>query len=184
MINPSLVHLAPLFTLLVWAAISDLRVRKIRNWLTLSLMLTGLWQSFMALHTVSPLQSLLGLFTGFGITFILFAMGALGAGDVKLLAGVGAWLGPWGALLVFLIESVIGMVIVVSQALWQRKIRALLRNSALVLVNMNHVREVGMEHVTATGKSLKSIDRPLPYAVPVLLAVAWLAIQSYITARH
>ena len=43
--QPALSHLVPLFALLVWAAVTDLRERKIRNWLTLSLMASGLAQS-------------------------------------------------------------------------------------------------------------------------------------------
>jgi hypothetical protein len=43
-------------------------------------------------------------------------------------------------------------------------------------VNLVHVRDVGLEHATATGKSSQSVDKPLPYAVPVLLAVATILI--------
>jgi hypothetical protein len=46
----------------------------------------------------------------------------------------------------------------------------LFRNSALVAMNLVHVRHVGLEHASATGRTAKSIGRPLPYAVPVLLA--------------
>lgn len=176
-----LIHLMPLFAMLVIAAIGDLRERRIRNWLTLTLMLTGLAQSFMPTHTTTPLYSLLGLLSGFGITFILFFMNAIGGGDVKLLMGVGAWLGPAGVLVVFLLEAVIGMVIVLAQAIWQGRLQTLFRNSTLVLINLAHINEVGLDHVTATGKAARSVDRPLPYAVPVLIAVALIAVKSYVS---
>ena len=38
-------------------------------------------------------------------------------------------------------------------------------------VNLIHLQDVGLEHTRATGRSSRSVDRPLPYAVPVLLAV-------------
>jgi len=33
------------------------------------------------------------------------------------------------------------------------------------------VRDVGLDHTKATGQSCRSVDRPLPYAVPVLVAM-------------
>jgi prepilin peptidase CpaA len=176
-----LLHLAPLLAMLLLAAIGDLRERKIRNWLTVAIMLTGLARSFTPAHSVAPGGAGLGLLVGFGLMFVLFAMGAVGGGDVKLLAGVGAWLGPAPTLCVFAVEAIIGMLIVLVQAAWQRRLSDLFHNSMLLVVNVAHVKELGIEHVTATGQSTRSVDRPLPYAVPVFLAVALMAIQSYIT---
>lgn len=175
-----LFHLTPLLVMLLWAAIGDLKERRIRNWLTVTMMLTGLLQSYTPGHQVGPGGALLGMLCGFSLTFVLFAMGAIGGGDVKLMAGVGAWLGPTGAMVVFLLEAIIGMVIVLIQAAWQGRLTSLFSNSVLVLVNVMHVRELGVEHVKATGKSSRSVDRPLPYAVPVFLAVAGLIFRSYI----
>lgn len=178
-VSQLLFRLGPLFALLIWAAVGDLRDRRIRNWLTLSLILSGVAQSFASHGIVSPAQSGLGIATGFGLTFILFAAGALGGGDVKLLAGLGAWIGPGPTLGVFCLAAILGMLIVLAQAIVQGRLGKLLHNTVLVIVNLLHVREVGLAHAAATGKSCQSVDRPLPYAVPVLLAtgliVAWSA---------
>jgi prepilin peptidase CpaA len=179
-VNPLFLHLVPLFALLIWSAVTDLRERKIRNWLTLTLMISGMFQSLTPSHVATPGMSVLGLLTGFGITFVLFALGAIGGGDVKLMAGVGAWVGPAGILAVFCIAAIIGMVIVLIQATVQGRLNTLLRNSALVAVNLAHLNELGIKHVSDTGRSARSVDRPLPYAVPVLLAVAALAFRSYV----
>lgn len=179
--QPALLHLVPLFALLIWAAVTDLRERKIRNWLTLSLMASGLAQSFLPLHSATPAGALLGLLTGFGITFILFAVGARGGGDVKLMAGVGAWVGPAGAVSVFVIGTLISLVIVLAQAICQGRLLRLLHNSALITVNLIHIRAVGVEHVIATGKSAKSVDWRVPGAVPVLIALAILVFRSYVS---
>ena len=64
------------------------------------------------------------------------------------------------------------------QAAYQGKTRLLLKNSALVAVNLVHVNELGLEHAKQTGQSCRSIDRPLPYAVPVLLAVTFLIVAG------
>lgn len=170
----------PLVLLLCWAAVEDSRTRRIRNWLTVSLMLGGLAQSFTPGGTVSPGQSALGLLAGIGLPFVLFAIGALGGGDVKLLAGIGAWLGPAGVLQVFLAEAVIGMVIVLAQAAAAGRLRVLVRNTVLVAVNLMHLNELGVDHVRRTGQSCRSVDRPLPYAVPTLAATLFVL---YVTVR-
>ncbi len=179
--SQTILHLTPLFAMLVWASITDLRERKIRNWLTLTLILTGIAQSYTPFHVISPSASFLGLLIGFALPFLLFAVGALGAGDVKLLTGVGAWLGPVGILWVFVLEAVIGMIMVLIQAAIQGRLLALFHNSVLLTINLLHFREVGIEHVAATGRTGRIVQKPLPYAVPVLLAVAVLVIKSYIT---
>jgi Flp pilus assembly protein protease CpaA len=98
---------------------------------------------------------------------------------VKLLAGVGTWVGAAGALGVFVAAALVGLVLVLCQALWQRRLPNLLRNSAVLVVNLVHLNEVGMEHAVATGRSCRSVDRPLPYAVPILVGTLLVAAQLY-----
>jgi prepilin peptidase CpaA len=163
----------PLIGLLTWAAAIDVRSRRIPNWLTLSVILTGVAQSFTWAHTASPGDAGLGLLTGFGLTFVLFAIGALGGGDVKLLAGVGAWLGPWHTLQIFAAAAIIGMLIVLVQAAAQRRVLKLFRNSAVIAMTFAHAGPDGLEQAAETGKSCSSTEnKPLPYAVPVLLSTA------------
>ena len=162
---------APVLGLLVWAALEDLRSRRIPNWLTFSLVLSGIVQSFTHGGFTTPGMSLAGFAVGFALPFVLFVLGALGGGDVKLLAGIGAWFGPGVAFRVFLLAAVIGAVMVIAQALAQGRTRVLLRNTAVVAINLVHVNDVGLDHAKATGQSCRSVDRPLPYAVPVLAAI-------------
>jgi prepilin peptidase CpaA len=166
----ALLLFAPFVVMLCWAAAEDLRTGRIPNWLTLAIAATGVMQAFTAHSTVGPLGSACGLLLGGAIMLPLFAIGALGGGDVKLLAGVGAWLGPIRAFEVFLAAAVIGMLLVIVQSILQGRLRTLLRNSILVAVNLAHIRQVGTKHAIATGASCRSVDRPLPYAVPMLLA--------------
>jgi prepilin peptidase CpaA len=169
---------APVFALLLWAAVEDWRSRRIPNWLTFTLVLSGIAQSFAGGGSTTPAFALAGIGVGFGLTLILFMLGALGGGDVKLLAGVGAWFGPGVALGVFLIAALVGAVMVLVQAAAQGRMRVLMRNTAMVAVNLAHVQDVGLEHAKATGQSCRSVDRPLPYAVPVLIAMAILLAAS------
>jgi prepilin peptidase CpaA len=152
------------------AAAVDLRWRRIPNALTGMLALLGLLQSFTAGHTVSPWQSILGLLTGAALLLALFAIGAVGGGDLKLLAASGAWLGPKLVFQVFLVEAVLGMIIVLITCAIHGRLRLLMNNSLLLATNIAHVNQLGTEHVQETGASLRSVDRPLPYAVPIFLA--------------
>jgi prepilin peptidase CpaA len=171
----NLVHLdplmlAPLLLLLAMATALDIHGRRIPNWLTLGLAAGGLAVSFGPLGTVDPLWSLLGLVTGFTLLFFLFALGAVGGGDVKLLAAVGAWVGPLWVCAIFCAAAVMGMIIVLGQAMWQGRLGVLMRNSLVLILNFVHVQQLGMEHVMATGQSSEGVEKPLPYAAPIFVA--------------
>jgi prepilin peptidase CpaA len=163
--------LLPMLVLIFMAAVWDFRSRRIPNWLNGILILSGLANSLIVAVPVSSIWSIAGLIVGFAIPFVLFVMGAVGGGDVKLLTGVGAWLGPFGVFKVFIVECLVGLVIVLVQSAKQRRLSALFRNSAVLTVNLINIDSIGADAVCETGKACRSIERPLPYAVPVLIAV-------------
>jgi len=170
---------APFLALLAWAALVDLRSRLIPNWLTFTLILSGIIVNFSFAGPITAGQAFLGFLVGFGLPLALFILGAIGGGDVKLLAGVGAWMGPEVVVRVFAIAALVGAIIVLFQAIYQGRGRVLMRNSAVLAVNMAHMGDVGLDHVRATGQSSRSVERPLPYAVPVLIAMAILLARSW-----
>lgn len=92
------------------ATVTDFKSQRIPNWLTFPLILAGL-----AAHTVygglHGLQfSAAGFALGLGVMLIPYFMGLMGAGDVKLMAGVGAWLGVKTAFAAFLFTCFAGGV--------------------------------------------------------------------------
>lgn len=165
-----ILHLTPMLLGLLVAATIDLRSRRIPNWLNLALAAGGLFTAAMPGSPISLSQALLGFAVGFMIPFLLFALGALGGGDVKLLAAIGCWVGPIGVIKIFLAAAVVGLIIVLVQSVYQKRLTALFRNSAVLTMHMVHLDSVGMENLTAAGKASRSVDRPLPYAVPVFIA--------------
>jgi prepilin peptidase CpaA len=172
-----LIMSAPMVALLAWAAVSDWSARRIPNWLTFTLALSGLLQGFTGgAAGVGFRGAALGLFVGFSLTFIYFALGAMCGGDVKLMAGVGAWLGPWGALQVFLAEAIIGAAMALVQAVVQGRLRTVLQNTAVLAGTM--AAGAGDGGLTALGAiDSAAADAPvdkrwLPYSLPVLAATA------------
>lgn len=87
------------------AAGTDLRSFRIRNALTVPLFLSGLLFHFVSDGSSGLAESVLGVLIGTLPFAWLYAAGGMGAGDLKLLAGVGAWLGPWAVLHVLIVSG-------------------------------------------------------------------------------
>ena len=85
---------AILAAMLIVVAAGDLRNRLIPNWLNLAIALTAIpfwWLSGYALWPDIAIQ--IGLAAGLFMFFaIIFHLGMMGGGDVKLLAALGLWL--------------------------------------------------------------------------------------------
>src|SRR5260221_8538834 len=90
------------------AAVTDLRSRRIPNWLTLPALPIGIMAQ--ALYGDGLWQGLLGALGGFVALFALFAVGAGGAGDVKLFTVVGSFVGIRNLVVVFVLVALIGGV--------------------------------------------------------------------------
>lgn len=89
---------------LLVCTITDFREKKIYNMVLLPTFLFGIGYNIVTAGWSGLMQSALGLLVGLAILFIPFAMGGMGAGDVKLLALIGAMKGP-----VFVFYAALGM---------------------------------------------------------------------------
>ena len=90
--------------------------------LTQALLWVGLIGSAMSLTNTSLLDSLAGAVLGYGLLWLvswgferLAGKEGMGQGDLKLLAGLGAWLGVWSLLPLILLASVSGLIFGVTQ---------------------------------------------------------------------
>lgn len=131
--------------LLAGAVWHDVRARRIPNQLVLWGTLAGL-----ALQaSVTPgaglfaepfgalglLRGAYGLGLGLLLLLPMYALGAMGAGDVKLMAMVGAFLGPEEIVGAALFSMMAGGVLAVLAALWQGSLRKVLGNTRVMLLN-------------------------------------------------
>jgi prepilin peptidase CpaA len=96
-----------------FALVSDVRRRRIPNWLTLSALGLGLAVNLLLRGLDGGATALLGALLGFGLLFPFYSLRligqhAVGAGDVKLLAALGAILGPQALISVAIYGAVVG----------------------------------------------------------------------------
>jgi prepilin peptidase CpaA len=117
-----------LFVLMV-ATFTDLRSRRIPNWLVLPFLLAGIcvsgWMG--GWHGIG--QSLEGLAMGAVLFGVLCWLGGMGMGDVKLCAAIGAWIGPSQLLVAMVITGMAGGVMALCWAIYGGFLGELLKGS-------------------------------------------------------
>ena len=105
---------------LLFAGFTDLRSRKIDNWLNAGIALAAplfWWASGLALWPDVAIQ--LGIAAGtFAVLTGLFALGAMGGGDVKLLGALALWIAPWPFFKLVIMMALIGGVLTILFAAW------------------------------------------------------------------
>jgi prepilin peptidase CpaA len=102
------VMVVALAVVLVTAIGTDLRSSRIPNWLTFPAVGFAFVVHAWLGGFPGALFSLGGLGTGLGFFLLIHLSGGIGAGDVKLMAAVGALIGPYGALLSGLLAIMVG----------------------------------------------------------------------------
>lgn len=107
---------------LVVATVVDLRTRRIPNVLTGTMAGAGLGLAAFGFGGISVAAALLGCLVGLLLMLPGHALGATGAGDVKLMAAVGSLLGPLAVVNAVLFTAVAGGVLAVAVALQRRRL--------------------------------------------------------------
>lgn len=169
--------------LLGYAVRTDLVARRIPN----SLILAGLLAA-LACHLLLPAgrglfmpeagspglgQAVLGMLCGGAVLFPLWAAGVLGAGDVKLMAVLGAFLGPWQVCGALLLTAAAGGLLAIFAALISGVWRQVWSNLRLMLMCL------------MVGKSggLRLSDMPSTGRLPYALAITCGALGQIVLAR-
>jgi prepilin peptidase CpaA len=119
----------PTLIVLAVATFTDLRSRRIPNWLVLPFLVAGIVVSawFHGWHGIG--QSLCGLGLGALIFGVLFWLGGMGMGDVKLCAAIGAWIGPAQLLTALVLTGLAGGVMALGWAAYGGFLRDLFKGS-------------------------------------------------------
>lgn len=106
----------PTVAVVAVATITDLRSRRIPNWLVLPFMLAGVAVSGALGGWAGVLHSLEGLGLGAVLFGVLCLLGGMGMGDMKLCAAVGAWIGPGQLVVALVITGIVGGLMALSWA--------------------------------------------------------------------
>ena len=149
------------------ACITDLHSRRIPNWLTFGAAATALAFHFADAGQAGAQQAAAGWATGLFMFMPLFLLGGMGAGDVKLLAALGAWLGPSAAFWMAIYASMTGGVLAVIVSLRHNYLGTALKNVGALgkfwwLVGIRPMSSLTLERGTGPR---------LAYAVPVFLGM-------------
>ncbi|MEC5423992.1 prepilin peptidase [Virgibacillus sp. C22-A2] len=166
-------NLAIILILLI-SIITDLRNRKVLNIVTLPAILIALIYHTVITGFEGFAFSSLGFLVGLGLLFIPFILGGIGAGDVKLLAAVGAWKGTMFVLYTGVFAGVIGGIIALLILLKRKQLGSTLKNMVFSFVFLKGNK--GSLQLPADTHNPVSI----PYAVPIALG----ALAAYLVGGN
>lgn len=151
-----------LLVLLAMAAGSDLHSRRIPNWLVLTglaLALAVQWRLHGAAQGYASWG--LGLLTGGGVFLPLWLLRGMGAGDVKLMAMVGAFVGPELAFEIVLVTCAIGGIWALAVVMFRRTLKSAGTNMLAIVLSKG-----GIE--SGKGAASSSVGS-LPYGVAIAI---------------
>src|SRR5216684_454821 len=145
-------------------AVKDVRGRRIPNWLTYGGLLAALVVRCAFAGWPGLKAGLLGMLLAGGIFYLLFLLGGMGGGDVKLVAAVGAWAGTVQVESVLIVAALAGGLLAVCYVVMHRQVRETLRNTA----------ELPRHHATAGFQPhpVLNVQQPGTMRLPYGLAVA------------
>ena len=146
----------------------DLRTRRIPNWLTFPAAAAGLVAATVAHGGHGTVASAGGFLVGLALFFPLFLLKGLGAGDVKLMGALGAWLGTSVVFGVAFYTALAGGLLALGLIAAHGYGRQAVRNMRLLLT---HWRVFGIRPLDSL--TLETSAGPkLPYALPIAAGVA------------
>ena len=166
-----------LIALILIAAGYDVLYRRIPNWLTTGGVLAGIaLNSFIYRGWPGLRLSLAGLAVGFAAYFALYSLRAMGGGDVKLMAAIGALVGVRDWFGIFLITAIVGGVAGLAMVAVRGRLKKTLWNMSFILSEMKHGRPAYIRREELDVKSPRSVG--LPHGAMIALgAIAFLGLS-------
>ena len=152
---------------LIVAAVIDGFELRVPNWITLPMILTGWVFSWCAFGWAGLGWSLIGTVTGLALLMPAYAIGGMGAGDVKLLAGVGAWVHATHTFYAFAVLAVVGGILAIGMVLVRKAWQKHSRQFANILGEIHRIRNP--ERLSVLAAERKSSMLLLPYGIPIAI---------------
>ena len=150
---------------LVVAAWIDGKQLRVPNWLTFSFVGSGWIYSVAAFGWEGLWWSLGGTLVGLALLLPAYAIGGMGAGDVKLLAGIGAWMYTTHTLYAFIWTAVVGAVMAVAMVVYSK---AISKHSAQFMSILREIMTIrDPSQLAAIAADRKPSMMLLPYGIPM-----------------
>lgn len=163
------------------AAVLDVKKFTVPNWLTLPLCLLGMIYHTALSGYAGLAFSVTGLVVGFLLLLVFFVIGAMGAGDVKLLAGVGAWLGPVNTIWICLVACIAAGFYSLGVYAMQGRFGRLMTPFRAILARCRSPRRPATAAlpVDVVARHKDRRWRVLPFALMIAIGVLLVAIGEY-----
>lgn len=153
--------------ILILAAWIDGKELKVPNWITFPMVLSGLIYCTVTGGFSGLLAGLTGMSCGLLCLLPLYAVGGMGAGDVKLMAGIGAWVGWQTTFYAFCVSVIVGAVMAVLMVAWRGAWRKHYENFLTILSEWSVVRNpYELSKIAAERKPTMFL---LPYGIPICI---------------
>jgi prepilin peptidase CpaA len=123
------------------ATVIDIRTRRIPNDLTATMAGIGIGLAATGLSGLPLWASFLGFAVGLALMLPGHLLGATGAGDVKLMAAIGAIVGPAVVVTAFLFTAIAGGVLALAVAIRRRRLSATLAGTGRLIAGPSEVRQ-------------------------------------------
>jgi prepilin peptidase CpaA len=152
---------------LIVAAFIDGKQLRVPNWLTFPLIISGWIYSFATFGFDGLLWSLGGTAVGLVLLLPAYAIGGMGAGDVKLLAGVGAWMHATHTFWAFAYSAVFGAIIAIGMVVYSKSFRTHLNQFWMILGEIFVIKNpTELAEIAAQRKPTMML---LPYGIPIAI---------------
>lgn len=153
--------------MLIWAAYIDGKQLRVPNWMTFPMVLSGLAYNGWAAGWSGFETAVVGMVVGLLCLLPLYAVGGMGAGDVKLMAGIGSWLGGPITFYAFCVSAVIGALMAVWMAYRGGRFGHHYANFFLILNEWMTVKDPqALATIAAERKPRMML---LPYGIPICI---------------
>jgi prepilin peptidase CpaA len=152
---------------------TDLRSRRIPNWLTVPGLLLGVAANTVLGGWSGLRNSLLGAGLAMALLLPFWLLRSLGAGDLKFAVALGAYTGPGRLVDMLLVSVFVAGVMAMALVIYKRRFLETMRNIGHILISLVTFRLPG-SHVTIDNPEALTIPKGVALALTVVLyGILW-----------
>jgi len=160
-------HVKFVCLVLIVAAYIDGKELRVPNWITFPMVATGIAFNVWVSGWSGLGGALVGTAVGLICLLPLYSVGGMGAGDVKLMAGMGAWLGGWTTFYAFCVSTVVGAIMAVCMVIYSGRIKQHYANFLMILTEWLQIRDP--KELSKLAAERKPTMFLLPYGIPICI---------------